>query len=135
MADIIVLDSKVVALESDVKEIQHDLISLDEECTSHSDRLLHVELWKNGNGARGAEARLQGVEHDVLTLKECLGESKTDEAIERIASAAARSIVKGARDRDKTVVEKVKAFAAILSPILSAGALIAAAIIAAVAAA
>lgn len=129
MADIIVLDNKVVALENDVRDIRHELEDLDDSCVSHSDRLLHFELWKNGNGARGAEARLQGAEHDVLALKECLGASKTDEAIERIASAAARSIVKGARERDKTTVEKVKAVAAVLSPVCAAAAVILAAIL------
>ena len=135
MADIIVLEHQVSALESDVKDIQKDIKRLDCESGEQSDRILVAEQWRNGNGARGAEARLQGVEHDMLALKECLGASKTDEAIERIASAAARSIVKGARDRDKTVVEKMKAVGALLGPILSATALVAAAIIAAVAAA
>ena len=131
MADIIVLEHQVSALESDVKDVRDKLEDLDDASTSHSDRLLNVELWKNGNGARGAEVRLQGVEHDVLTLKECLGASQTDEAIERIASAAARSIVKGARDRDKTVVEKVKAVSSILSPILAALAVVLAAVLSA----
>ena len=134
MADIAILEHEVGALKNDVRDMKESLEDLDEACTSHSDRLLHVEVWQNGNGAKGAEVRLQGVEHDVLTLKECLGASQTDEAIERIASAAARSIVKGARDRDKTAVEKMKAVGALLGPILSATALVAAAIIAAVAA-
>ena len=134
MADIIVLEHQVNALESDVKDIQKDIERLDGESGEQSDRILRFESWKTGNGARGAEARLQEVEHGVAVLKECLGETKTDEAIERIAAAAARSIVKGARERDKTMVEKMKAVGALLGPILSATALVAAAIIAAVAA-
>ena len=124
MADI-VLDNRLGSLESDVKEVRDQVDDLEDACTSHSDRLLNIEIWKRGNGARGAEARLQEVEDDVVKLKECFGASSTDAAIERIASAAARSIIKGAREKDMTAVAKLRAMGPLLTGI---AALVAAAI-------
>ena len=134
MSDILTIEHRVGTVESDVRDLRERVGVVEDDSDGHETALVKISTWRDGNGARGAEARLQEVEKGVTLLKECLGASQTDEAIERIASAAARSIVKGARDRDKTTVERVKAVAAILSPILSAGALIAAAVIAAVAA-
>ena len=135
MSDILTIEHRVGTVESGVRELKERVGVVEDDCDGYSTGLLKMATWRDGNGAKGAEARLQEVEKGVTLLKECLGASQTDEAIERIASAAARSIVKGARDRDKTAVEKMKAVGALLGPILSAGALIAAAIIAAVAAA
>jgi hypothetical protein len=124
MADI-VIDNRLGSLESDVKEVRDQVDDLEDACTSHSDRLLNIEIWKRGNGARGAEARLQEVENDVVKLKECFGASSSDDAIERIASAAARSIIKGAREKDMTTVAKLRAMGPLLTGI---AALVAAAI-------
>ena len=124
MADI-VIDNRLGSLESDVKEVRDQVDDLEDACTSHSDRLLNIEIWKRGNGARGAEARLQEVENDVVKLKECFGASSSDDAIERIASAAARSIIKGAREKDMTAVAKLRAMGPLLTGI---AALVAAAI-------
>ena len=138
MPELIILESRVGAVEEDIRDIRvcqkeyaGRLDELEDDGISRSDRLLNLEIWHKGNGARGAEARLQGVENDIMTLRECLGASKSEEAIERIVAATARSIVKGARDRDRTAVEKIKAVAAILGPICAAVAVIIAAIVAA----
>lgn len=131
MADIVVLGHEVDALKNDTHNVNVRIDKLDDACTLHAKRLYALEIWKNGNGARGAEARLQGVEHDVSVLKECLGATQTDETIERIAAVAARSVIKNARERDRTTVEKLKAAAALISPILAAAAVVIAAIIAA----
>jgi hypothetical protein len=124
MADI-VIDNRLGSLESDVKEVRDQVDDLEDACTSHSDRLLNIEIWKRGNGARGAEARLQEVENDVVKLKECFGASSSDDAIERIASAAARSIIKGAREKDMTTVAKLRAMGPLLTGV---AALVAAAV-------
>ena len=134
MSDILTIEHRVGTVESDVRDLRERVGVVEDDSDGHETALVKISTWRDGNGARGAEARLQEVEKGVILLKECLGASQTDEAIERIASAAARSIVKGARDRDKTAVEKMKAVGALLGPILSATALVAAAIIAAVAA-
>lgn len=77
---------------------------MDETIEQRVDRL---EYWRNGNGAKGAEARLQEVEK----WKE---EFVTQEAVTGIisdaAKAAAHQIVNNARSRDKTVTERIKAF-------------------------
>lgn len=130
MADI-VIDNRLTAVEADVKEVSGRVDDVEELSTAHSDRIYALEYWRNGNGAKGAEARLQEVEKGYVVLKECLGADKSDEAIERIAAATARSIVKGARERDRTVVEKVKAVSALLSPILAALAVVLAAVLSA----
>ena len=124
MADI-VIDNRLLSLEGDVKDVEDRIETMDDRCVRHSDRLYAVEIWKNGNGAKGAEARLQEVEGEVVKLKECFGASSTDAAIERIASAAARSIVKGAREKDMTVVAKLRAMGPLLTGI---AALVAAAV-------
>ena len=129
MSDILTIEHRVGTVESDVRDLKERVGVVEEDCDGYSNRLLKAETWRDGNGARGAEARLQEVEKGVTLLKECLGATQTDAAIERIASAAARSIVKGARERDKTMVEKVKAVAAILSPVCAAAAVILAAIL------
>jgi dGTP triphosphohydrolase len=116
MADIILLESKVDAIGSDVKDIKDRVDDLEDCGVSRSDRLLNLEIWKRGNGAKGAEDRLQlqeaktmETERAIAAMKECLQRAQSDEAIERIASAAARSIVTNARDRDKTTVAKLRA--------------------------
>jgi len=137
MAELIILETRVGAVEDNVRDIRAlqkeyagRMEELEDDGASRSDRILNLEIWHKGNGARGAEVRLQGVENDIMTMRECLGASKSEEAIERIVAATARSIVKGARERDRTVVEKIKAVAAILSPICAAAAIVIAALIA-----
>jgi hypothetical protein len=74
-------------------------------------RVLKIESWKNGNGARGAEVRLQDVENDVLELKGKCVTYMTDEATEKMVQAAFRGFVAAAQNKDKTAVAKIKAFA------------------------
>jgi len=114
MADI-VLDNRIATLEGCTRELKERVSVLDEDNDGYSTRLLKVETWKDGNGARGAETRLQEAEVEIVKLKECFGASSADDAIERIASAAARSIVKGAREKDMTTVAKMRAAGPLLT--------------------
>jgi hypothetical protein len=114
MADI-VLDNRLATLEGCARDLKERVSVLDDDNDGYSTRLLKVETWKDGNGAKGAEKRLQEVEDDVVKLKECFGASSADDAIERIASAAARSIVKGAREKDMTTVAKMRAAGPLLT--------------------
>lgn len=124
MADI-VFDNRLKVVEGDVKDIKDRMEDLEDVGISRSDRLLNLEIWKRGNGAKGAEARLQEAEVEIVKLKECFGASSADDAIERIASAAARSIVKGAREKDMTTVAKMRA----AGPLLTGAAALVAAIV------
>jgi hypothetical protein len=125
MADVIVLDNRIGAVEGAVKELKDGVSALDDACDSHSDRLLNLEIWKRGNGAKGAEDRLQATETTMASLKECLRSAQSDEAIERIATAAANGVIASARTRDKTTVAKLRA----LGPLLTGAAALLAAIV------
>ena len=116
MADI-VFDNRIATVEGHIKDLREQVSVLDDDNDGYSNRILKIETWRDGNGAKGAEKRLQEVEDDVVKLKECFGASSTDEAIERIASAAARSIVKGAREKDMTTVAKMRAMGPLLTGI------------------
>jgi len=109
MADIVVLEGKVDVLEKDVREVKDRVDELEDEGSSRSDRLLNLEIWKRGNGAKGAELRLQEAEASMVALKECVQRAQSDEAIERIAKAAARGVIENARGKDKTTVAKLRA--------------------------
>ena len=76
-----------------------------------SDRTYRMEIWKDGNGARGAESRLQEVEGILASVKSCIDKVSSDESISRIARAAVVGVIDNAKKRDMTVVSKVKAFA------------------------
>jgi hypothetical protein len=124
MADI-VLDNRLTVLEGDAKEVKGRVDELEDSCISHSDRLLNIEIWKRGNGARGAEARLQDAESAMASLKDCLRAAQSDEAISKIAAAAAMGVINGAKGRDKTAVAKLRA----LGPLLTGAAALVAAIV------
>jgi hypothetical protein len=116
MADIILLESKVDAIASDVKDVKDRVDDLEDGGASRSDRLLNLEIWKRGNGAKGAEDRLQlqeaksmDTERAITAMKECLQRAQSDETIERIATAAANGVISNARSRDKTTVAKLRA--------------------------
>jgi hypothetical protein len=109
MADIVILESKVDVLTKDVHEVRDRVDELEDDGASRSDRLLNLEIWKRGNGAKGAEVRLQEAESAMVLMKECLQRAQSDEAIERIAAAAANGVISNARNRDKTTVAKLKA--------------------------
>lgn len=130
MPELEILKNRVNGLEKTVDEVKGTVSEVEDKVISTSDRLSHVEIWKDGNGARGAEARLQGLEGDIEDVKECLGMSHTEEAIERIASLTARAVVKNARERDRTAVERMRAWGPIIAALCAAVSAIVVAIIA-----
>jgi hypothetical protein len=132
MADIILLESKVDAVTVDVKDIKDRVDELEDEGSCRSDRLLNLEIWKRGNGAKGAEDRLQAqeaksmeTERAITALKECLQRAQSDETIEKIATAAANGVISNARNRDKTTVAKLRA----MGPLMTGAAALVAAIV------
>jgi len=128
MADIVVLDIKVSNLEDRCKETVSRVDAIEEIVDVRGDRIRSLEIWKNGNGARGAEMRLQDVEGILASVKSCIDKVSSDENIARIAQIAAKGVVDNARTKDRTVVSKVKAFA----PYFAAACAMIAAVLAAV---
>lgn len=125
MSDHIALEARIDTVETAAKEIRDRVDGLEDDSASHSDRLLNIEIWKRGNGARGAEDRLQETERAMASLKDCLREAQSDEEISKIATAAARGIIHDARQRDKTFVAKLR----VLGPLLTGIAALVAAIV------
>jgi hypothetical protein len=111
MADIAVLDIKVANLEEKCEETHGIVRGIENEVGELSDRTYRIEIWKDGNGARGAEMRLQDVENILTSVKSCIDKVSSDENIAHIAQIAAKGVVDNARTKDRTVVSKVKAFA------------------------
>ena len=59
------LKTKVEHLKEETAEQKIRIGTCEELCGEQSDRIYKLELWRGGNGARGAEDRLQGVEEKV----------------------------------------------------------------------
>jgi hypothetical protein len=115
MTDIAMLDIKVANLEEKCEETRGTVRGLEDECSQLSDRTHALELWRNGNGARGAETRLQSVEADMTDVRKCIENGASDDTISKIASAAAMAIVNKARDKDRTTVAKIRAAGPIIA--------------------
>jgi hypothetical protein len=128
MADAI-LDIKIDNLEKDCAETQGIVRGLEAECGDLSDRTHRLEFWRDGNGAKGAEARLQGVEVNIVKLSACVEKVASDDTIARIAQVAVKEVIGNAKGRDRTAISKVKAFA----PYFAAGCALVAALVATVA--
>jgi hypothetical protein len=135
MPEVLLLEQRVEHLEEGCKDRTADVESLDNRVVGCSDRIYALEYWRNGNGAKGAEARLQGMELAVAGIQHSLDSEQSEENIKRIikettqhltsgviggqsdaslkviAEAAADAVVAHARRRDRTFVSKVKAFA------------------------
>lgn len=108
--------------------LRADYDDLDERVTEHGERISKLEQWRNGNGARGAEARLQEVEECGRSLKEQLSGLKAGDVIKAIATETAQAVIANARGRDKTAVARLKA----AGPILAGLAALVAAVLSAV---
>ena len=111
MADPVVNSLRIDNLEGDCKEIVRRVDGLDDECAEMSDRIHAGEMWRNGNGARGAEVRLQLVEAEIDKVTKCIDKVASDESIAKIASVAVKGVIDNAKNRDRTVISKAKAFA------------------------
>ena len=127
MADIAVLDIKVANLEEKCEETVDRVGAIEEIVDKRGDRIHSLEIWRNGNGARGAEARLQIMESDMVHLKACIENVASDESIAKIAQVAVKGIIENARNKDRTLVNKAKAFA----PYFAAGCALVAGLVAA----
>lgn len=121
MSDEAIINIKLDNIESDCIEIKTKIDNLDEEISTLSDRAYALEMWRNGNGAKGAEARLQHLESCQAELAENrvgprLNMLEADMvAVQRIADNAIQTGVQGAVNdtldkRDKTTIAKVKAW-------------------------
>jgi hypothetical protein len=73
-------------------------------------RIVKIESWKNGNGAKGAEQRLQIVEEFMSDMKLEKTHFMTDEATDKMVQAAVSGFISAAQNKDKTFVAKVRAF-------------------------
>ncbi len=109
--DLALLSHKIDEARLDIVDLVKDVESVDDRITGFSDRLNDVEYWKNGNGGRGAEVRLQEVEDTVQTLLRISSASRPDDEIQRIAKVTATTIVENAREKDRTAVARVRAWA------------------------
>ena len=108
MSDITVLEIKIDNIASDVKDIKTDLETIEDVQDAMSATVDHIEQWRRGNGAKGAELRLQEVEKTTMEVKNCMERVASDERIEQIAAAAVKGIVGNAKLRDKTFVAKLQ---------------------------
>lgn len=118
MADLAI---RVDRIEEDIKDHQVQLDETHDRLDVQSDTIQSIEQWRKGNGAQGAEARLQCVEEAAVKLAEerigpRLNIAEADiQALQKIAdgklTAVVGETVKSALDaRDKTAIAYVKAF-------------------------
>lgn len=111
MSDIVVLQSQITILEKNHESLKDDVRELSDTTARIEDRVRDVEHWQDGNGAKGAEARLQAVEDYMTEVKACVTKAMAPDAIMAIAREAAKAVVTNARDKDRTAISKVRAFA------------------------
>lgn len=141
MSDIVLLEHKIDGLGEDVRGLTGRFDEIDRRLDDHSDRLGVVEIWEKGNGVtRGAEVRLQGVESFGQTLDKENISSRLNMAeanIETLQHVADRAILEGVQGavndtldkRDRTFIAKMKAWGALITPILAAIAIVLAAVL------
>jgi hypothetical protein len=103
-----VLSEKLGRCEDECEELKRNVEAVNDRSDSISDRVLGLEYWRNGNGSRGAEARLQTVEGIVADIPAMRADI---EVVKIVADAKIERAIKGVMDkRDKTVIAYVKAF-------------------------
>jgi hypothetical protein len=119
MADVVL---RIDHLEETVKEHKSRLDELDCRSDTHSDAIQSIDQWRKGNGAKGAEDRLQCVESKVYDfaverLPERVSLAEADIlALQKIADgkiedAVSSSVKKTMDARDRTAIAYIKAFA------------------------
>jgi hypothetical protein len=76
-------------------------------------RVINLEHWRNGNGAKGAEERLQGVEQGLrqIELRHHHEEIGAKQLVNEQLSGMRADIMAVVQRRDKALVERLKAFA------------------------
>ena len=140
MSDIAVMQIKIDNLDSCSKKATERLDEHDNLLDSHSSRIQSLEQWRQGNGARGSEERLQCVELYTAELNKAnlrprLNLAESDiKALQRIADSAIMEGVHTAVNetmdkRDKTAIAKIKAWGPIVAALCALGAAMAAALV------
>lgn len=121
MADEAIINIKFDTLEKDCEETKGRMTEAEDAIEGLSERTRSLEYWRNGNGATGAEERLQAVEDGLLyysreRIPQRLNCVESDmAAVQRIADHAIQNGVQGAVNetldkRDKTAIAKIKAW-------------------------
>jgi len=126
MADVAL---RVEHLEEQHGENREKLDEIEDRLDTHSTALQRLSIWRDGNGSKGAEVRLQDVEVILMEMKTCVDRVTSEDGIARIAQVAVKGVINNARDRDRTTISKVKAWA----PWFAAGCALVASIVAAMA--
>jgi uncharacterized protein (DUF305 family) len=107
------MDQEIEKLEARDKELEGLISECDGRLDEQSAEIQSLNQWRKGNGAKGAEDRLQSVEEGMKEIRVGI----TDGDISKIALAASSLIVGTARDRDRTFVMKLKAVGPIVAAI------------------
>ncbi|MFA5376856.1 MAG: hypothetical protein WC455_13990 [Dehalococcoidia bacterium] len=121
MSDIAI---RVEHLEESDSERKSKLEEVENRLDAHSSEIQRLAIWRDGNGAKGAEARLQCVEEKL----EDLPAIKSDLAVVKLVADAKLSSIEDAVGRaldrrDKTVLAyltKLGPFAAAIAAIIVA---------------
>ena len=127
MADI---EVRLGNIEGKVDEIKSELDEVLDRVDIHSAAIQSLDQWRKGNGAQGAEARLQCVEGaayrlDTERVPERLNCAEADIlALQRIADgkisdAVSISVHTAMDSRDKTAIAYIKAFAPWVAALLA----------------
>jgi hypothetical protein len=127
MADIVI---KLDVLSDAIKETKAKQEEIESRIDIQSDSINSIDQWRKGNGAKGAEGRLQCVEGSLFELQTerlparmSLAEADI-QALQKIADGKIETVVRSALDaRDRTVIAYIKAFgpyAATIAAIIAA---------------
>ena len=127
MADI---ETRLDHIEGKVDEIKNELDEVLDRVDIHSASIQSLDQWRKGNGAKGAEARIQGTEDAALSyytsrVPERLNCVEVNiEALQRIADGKIQDTVSlsvhSAMDaRDRTAIAYIKAFAPWVAALLA----------------
>jgi len=140
MAEESIIDIRLGNIERDCREIKEEFREFEDRVDNHSERLNDLEHWYQGNASRGAEERLQCVEGYAAELNKANLRPRMNMveaeivALQKIADSAIMEGVQGAVNdtldrRSKTAVERMKAWAQLITPILAAVAIVLAAVL------
>ena len=151
MSDIRVLEDKIDGvmvevqkvegkLETELKQVSFRFDEVDDRLDAHSDTINRLKQWGLGNGGPGAEDRLRvvekcSVELDKANLPNRVAFVEADVvALQKIADGRMLDGIGNAvnatlDERSKTTVERMKAWGALLTPILAATAVVLAAVL------
>lgn len=139
MADEAIIDIRLGNIERDCSEIKADVGKIDERLDRHAEWINTLDHWYRGNEAKGAEARLQCVEEYAAELAKANLRMRMNvaeaniEVLRGIADAKLVTIRDMLNEtlnaRSKTTVERMKAWGALLTPILAAAAVVLAAVL------